>query len=98
MAKYLAMWEVDTTRVPVNPKERSEGWSLLLNMVKQDMTKGPTKDWGAFVGTINGYCIFDGDDSQIHAAVQQYVPFASFKLYPIIAYEKVVEVVRSLGK
>jgi len=98
MPKYLAMWEVDPTRIPVNMAERSEGWTALLNMVEQDMKKGLIKDWGGFVGTVDGYCVFEGDDSQIHAAVNQWVPFVSFKLYPLIAHDKVVNVVKSLGK
>ena len=46
MGKYLMLWEVDTTRLPVNPKERGAGWNALMQMVKQDMKKGTTKDWG----------------------------------------------------
>jgi hypothetical protein len=47
MGKYLVLWEVDQTKIPIDPKERGEGWSLLMALVRQDIEKGITKDWGA---------------------------------------------------
>jgi len=49
MGKYLLLWEVDRARIPIDPKERGAGWSLLMAMVRQDIEKGISKDWGAFV-------------------------------------------------
>jgi hypothetical protein len=40
MAKYLVLWEVDQTKVPIAPQERGVGWSALMSMVKQDIEKG----------------------------------------------------------
>jgi len=53
MAKYLLLWEIDTTKLPVSPKERGAGWKTLMEMVKQDIKKGLIKDWGAFVGELS---------------------------------------------
>ena len=57
MGKYLLLWEIDRTRLPVSPEERGIGWNMLLEMIKQDMKKGITKDWGAFVGELYGYAV-----------------------------------------
>jgi hypothetical protein len=35
MWKYLALWEIDQTRIPVDPKEQGAGWSALMAMVKK---------------------------------------------------------------
>ena len=40
MGKYLVLWEVDQTRIPVDPKERKDAWSLLMAVVRQDIEKG----------------------------------------------------------
>ena len=37
MGKFLLLWELDRTKVPVNPQERGVGWGALLDMVKQDI-------------------------------------------------------------
>ena len=47
MGKYLVLWEVDQTKIPIDPKERGAGWSFLMAMIRQDIEKGITKDWGA---------------------------------------------------
>ncbi len=44
MAKHLLIWNLDASRVPVDPKERGAGWEMLMAMVKQDMEKGIVKD------------------------------------------------------
>jgi hypothetical protein len=37
MGRYLLLWEIDRTRIPVDPKERGVGFNMLLEMVKQDI-------------------------------------------------------------
>ena len=98
MGKYLMLWEVDTARLPVNPKERGAGWNILMEMVKQDMKKGITKDWGAFVGELNGYSIGEGSEVELMNSLQQYSPFVHFKVHPIASVSQVEEVIKALTK
>ena len=48
MGKYLVLWEVDQTKIPIDPKERGAGWSFLMAMVRQDIRyrKGNNKGLG----------------------------------------------------
>jgi hypothetical protein len=92
------MWEVENSTIPVDPKERSEGWMLLLNAIKQDMQRGVAQDWGGFVGTVSGFTLVEGSELDIHTMMQQYVPFCTFKLYPLIGHDEVVEMVKSLAR
>jgi len=98
MGKYLLLWEIDTTRIPVNPKERGAGWNALMGMVKQDIKKGITKDWGAFVGELRGYAIHEGTDLELMNALQQYSPFVHFKVHPIASVSQVDEMIKVLTK
>ena len=98
MGKYLMLWEVDTTRLPVNPKERGAGWNALMQMVKQDMKKGITKDWGAFVGELKGYAVNEGSELEVLNAVQQYSPFVHFKVHPIASVSQVEEMIKAMTK
>ena len=97
MAKYLIIWEVDQTKIPIDPKERGDGWSLLMAMVRQDFEKGITKDWGGFVGQTNGYAIFEGTEVEVMKALQQYVPFCIFKVLPISTESQVNEMIAALS-
>lgn len=83
MGKYLVLWEVDQTKVPIDPKERGGAWSMLMAMVRQDLEKGIVKDWGAFVGELRGYDIAEGSELEIMNMMQQYVPLVSFQVHPI---------------
>ena len=40
MGKYLVLWQLDPSRLPVDPKERGTGWGVLMEMVKKDLEKG----------------------------------------------------------
>ena len=98
MGKYLLLWEIDRTKVPVSPKERGTGWGALTDMVKQDIQKGLTKDWGAFVGEINGYVVAEGTEVEIANLTQKYVPFVNFEVHPIASISQVEEVTKALTK
>jgi hypothetical protein len=98
MAKYLLLWEIDTTKVPVSPKERGAGWKVLMEMVKQDIKRGFTKDWGAFVGELSGYAVDEGSEVEVMNALQQYTPFVHFKVHPIASVSQVDEMIKALTK
>jgi hypothetical protein len=98
MAKYLALWKIDQTRIPVDPKERGAAWSALMKVVKKNLKAGLTKDWGAFVGETGGYAIYEGTELEVMKNIQQYIPFASFQVHPIASVDQVVEMIKSLSK
>jgi len=97
MAKYLMLWEMDNARTPEDPKERGGQSQLLVAMVKQDLQKGTLKDWGAFVGEMNGYAIAEGTEVEIGNMMQQYVPFVSFKTRAVASVSQVDEIVKALS-
>ena len=96
MGKYLVLWEVVQTQIPVDPKERGEGWGMLMAMVRQDIEKGVTKDWGAVVGETNGYFVAEGTELEVMNELQQYVPFCTFKVRPIATESQVNEMIKGL--
>ena len=98
MGKYLYLWEIDRTKIPVDPKERGTGFSMLMEMVKQDIKKGITKDWGVFAGEHNGYSVVEGTEVEIMNQLQQFVPFIRFKVHPIASVSQVEEMIKALNK
>ena len=97
MGRYLVMWEVDQSRVPVDAKERGSAWSLLMEMVKQDIKGGKLKEWGAFVGEISGFSVYEGTEVEVGSRLVQYSPYVSFKVHPVASVNQVDEVIKSLS-
>jgi hypothetical protein len=98
MGKYLLLWEVDRARIPTDPKERGAGWGLLMAMVRQDIEKGVSKDWGAFVGETNGYAVAEGTEIEILNMTAQYGPYVSFKVHPIASESQVNDMIKALSE
>ena len=97
MAKYLITWQIDQTRIPLDPKQRGEGWGFLLSMVKQDIEKKITTDWGAFVGEASGYTVMEGSEAEVMKALQRYVPYCVFKTHAIASVGQVEEMLKALS-
>jgi len=98
MGKYLVLWEVDWTKIPIDRKERGMGWNGLLALVKKDIERGIQKDWGGFVGETKGYGIIEASEVEIGKQLQKYVPFTKFEVKAIATIDQVQEVVDDLKK
>ena len=98
MGKWLVLWELDESKIPVDPKERGSGWQMLMALVRQDPEEGTAKDWGAFVGEHRGYVIHEGTELEIAVALQQYVPFARFEVHAVETVDQVEQVIDALLK
>jgi hypothetical protein len=97
MGKYLLIWRLDPARVPTDPKERGAGWSGLMGMVKKDIEKGVSKDWGAFIGEGGGYAIAEGSELEVSLMTQQYTPYVHFETHPIMSVSQVDDMIKALG-
>ena len=69
-----------------------------MEMVKQNMKKGITKDWGAFVGELHGYSVVEGTEVEIMNQLQRYIPFVYFKAHPIATVTQTEEMITALTK
>jgi len=97
MAKYLMLWSLDRSKLPISPQERAVGWRMLIDMVKQDLQEGRMKDWGVFVGEMDGYGIMEGTELEVAQQTQKYVPFVDFKVHPVASVDMLDELVKSMS-
>ena len=97
MGKYLVLWQIDPSRVPVDAKERGATWGLFMEMVKKDIQVGTTKDWGAFVGETNGYTVAEGTEVQIGNTLMQYAPYVNFEVHPIASVAQVGDIIKKMS-
>ena len=98
MGKYLVLWEVVPGTVPLNAKEAGPAFLALTDMVKADMKKGVTKDWGAFVGGLKGYAIDEGTEVEVMNEMLQYSPHIKFEVHAVASVEQVAQAMKAWGK
>ncbi len=98
MGRYLVLWKMDKSRLPVNPKERASGYAPLVAMVKQGIEMGKVKDWGAFAGEGRGYEIFEGTELELSLQIEQFIPFADFKIHPLVSLGQVEEMIAAMSR
>jgi hypothetical protein len=98
MGKYLVLWEVDSTRVPVDAKERGAAWLAMADMVEEEMRKGMLKDWGIFPGELNGYSVEEGTELEVMNNAMQYAPYIKFKVHPVASLEQAREAIKASMK
>jgi len=90
MAKFLTLWEIDTTRMSESPEEQIHHQTMLVNLVKEDLKRGITLDWGMFAGgELGGYAICEGTEQEITMENWKYLPYIKFKTYPILSVNQV---------
>jgi hypothetical protein len=94
MAKYLLLWKLDRSRIPTDGKERAIGWGMLTAMVKNDLEKGLSRDWGAVVGESKGYVVVEGNELDISLLAQQYAPYVEFEIKPVMSVIQVEEMLQ----
>lgn len=97
MGRYLALWEIDSSKTPLDAKEIAAGWSLLTEVVKQDLKSGTMKDWGAYVGETNGYLILEGTEVEVTSLLAMYAPYVIFKLHAVFSVSQMGEVLKKMS-
>jgi len=98
MARYMVAWELDMSRVPVDPEERAKAWSAMLDMVENDMKKGGLKDWAAYAGQLRGYSVAEGSEMEVAMMCQQYMPFVEFEVYPLTSVSQMRQMLQVAAK
>jgi len=98
MARYLVLWEVDSTKVPVNAKERGNAWLAMVEMIKADQKKGWVKDWGSFPGELKGYAIDEGTEVTMMTETLKYLPYVKFEVHPVASLAQVEEAIKTSMK
>jgi hypothetical protein len=96
MAKWLTLWEVDTSRTPTDPKERAALWGKQVEATKKMLAEGQILDWGLFAGGGGGYSIAEGTEADALKRILQFSPYIKFKVQPVLPIDAVAEVLQSL--
>ena len=98
MGRYLMLWEIDESKLPISREERAAAWKPMIDMIKEGIKEGRIKEWGCFVGELKGFSVAEGTEEEIGYFNQQWVPFVSFSSHPIASVEDVEKVIEKLAQ
>ena len=88
MARYMVLYEVDTSRTPEDPKAKKAQLLGFDELVVKNLKEGVIKDFGIFAGERNGYIIFEGSGVDLYALTTMWVPFVKFTAREIITVDE----------
>jgi len=98
MARYLVLWEVDSSKVPTDQQERIAAFSWMLDLVEKDMQAGFVKDWGTYIGELAGYAVCEATELEVEAMCQQYIPMVEFTVRGLTTVEEQRRLLESAPK
>ena len=97
MARYILLWELDTTRTPDDPKERQKQWRTFQDMVVKQLESGEFKDWGLYIGGGKGFAIVEGTEMDAARITNIYFPYVTFDVRQIISIEQAIENTKAMS-
>jgi hypothetical protein len=98
MPRYLMEWELDTTKVPVDPKERANAFLPMIQMIKQDIQNGDIKEWGVYLGEMRGFAVTEGSEEKLAMNAQKYAPIVQFTTHPAITIDQLEKTFKEMSK
>ena len=96
MTRHMALWEVDSSKTPEDPKEKKAQWLAFQELVMKQLKEGGIKEWAAFAGEMGGYVIVEGSAVDLHTLTARWVPFVKFKTSELLTIDEVNRATKAL--
>jgi len=95
VTKFITLWEIDRSKIPDGPEEQMQYWTMLLNMIKEDMKNGKTTGFGEFAGGFKGFVIREGTEQDIHMEISKYAKFTNHKTFAFLEVSDLEEMLKA---
>ena len=96
MAKYLVLYEGDTSKTPEDSKAKKAQWLAALGLVKTKLKEGVIKEWGAFAGEFAGYMIVEGTAVDLHSLTSLWIPLVKFTAHEVLTVDEITKAIKAL--
>jgi hypothetical protein len=96
MAKYLVLWELDTSKIPEDAKARKAQWLAGQQLVMMKLKEGIIKEWGEFAGELSGYMTMEGSAMDLAALTVNWVPMVKFTAKEVMTIDEINKVTKAL--
>ncbi len=96
MSKFINLWEIDSSKMPHDPKEIAALRWKQVEMTKKMLDEGQISDWGIYAGGGAGYAISEGTAMDSLRNTMQFSPYITIRIYPVLSVDEVAEVMKSM--
>ena len=94
MTKNLIIWKVNPNLWPTAPEEGLKLQLGMMQMVKEDISKGVHKDWGMSINGSMGYAISELAEKELYATMMRFMPYIAFEIYPVLSADDVINILQ----
>ena len=100
MPKYLNVWEIDTSRMPADAKERMMLINQMMEMTKQWLKERPGSQWGISLDGRTGFALSSEKVTwqQVAQSVISFAPYVKGTIHQVMSIEEAEEVFKSLSQ
>jgi hypothetical protein len=96
MTKYLVKWQQNESLMPPDLAMMAKLELSMLEGVKESLKSGNIIDWGSYCDASGGYCIAEGDESELFDQLLKWYPYITFDAKPVLSVEQVIEAIRKV--
>jgi len=94
LAKYLTLWHLNPTAVPLDPAEHVKLNEMLYARIDNMLKKGEIMEFGFFLEGSSGYAISEGESADTFDLLTGFFPVIRFEPREIIPYKMGKEILR----
>jgi len=100
MPKYLNIWEIDTSKMPADPKERGPLLNKMLDMTKQMLKEKPGSQWGISLDGNMGFFLSSarGKWQDVAQSTLAFAPYVKSKIFQVMSAEEAEENLKSMAQ
>lgn len=96
MTKYVGLWEMDSSKVPDDPKESVAVMTKMIEMTKQWLKDNPGSEWGNFIGETRGYVLSTKSPEDVMKSSLMFRPYVNIKMYQAASIDEFEKVYKSV--
>jgi hypothetical protein len=96
MTKYLVKWQQNESLMPSDPTMMAQLLLSLLDGAREDLKSGKVIDWGSYCDASGGYCIVEGNESELFDQLLKWYPYITFDAKPVLNVEQVIGVINKV--
>jgi len=96
MTKYLIKWQKNEPLMPPDPVMMAKLQLSMLEEAKASLKSGKMIDWGSYFDASGGYCIAEGNESELFDQLLKWYPYITFDAKPVLNVDQVIGAIKKV--
>ena len=96
MTKYLIKWQKNESLMPPDLATMAKLQLSMLEGAKENLKSGKMIDWGSYCDASGGYCIAEGNESELFDQLLKWYPYITFDAKPVLNVDQVIGAIKKV--